>query len=276
MYMEHWKPQTESIHLVAGGAFAEGIEAVRNAFWRDGRTGTEAMAQGVKALLKHWGDFEAPDNTPKTLDNMIHALDSYFQHWGFETDPIQPAMLAGKPAVEFDFALPIDPSLIHPETGDPILYSGRYDMIGERGGELWAVDEKTTGYLGKSWYNQWVLRSQLTGYCWAAREYDIPVVGAIIRGIAIKKTGFDFAESIQYRPDWMIDRWHNQLIKDVRRMIEMWEADDYDYALDGACSDYGGCTFLDICSTPHPDRWLEADFVQRIWDPLTREEKPLS
>ena len=26
-YLQHWKPRGESVHLVAGGAFAEGIEA---------------------------------------------------------------------------------------------------------------------------------------------------------------------------------------------------------------------------------------------------------
>lgn len=28
-YIQHWKPKTESVHLIAGGAFAAGIEAAR-------------------------------------------------------------------------------------------------------------------------------------------------------------------------------------------------------------------------------------------------------
>ena len=28
-YVEHWKPKSESVHLIAGGAFAKGIEVAR-------------------------------------------------------------------------------------------------------------------------------------------------------------------------------------------------------------------------------------------------------
>ena len=35
-YVEHWKPKAESVHLVAGGAFASGIEAARRAFYEKG------------------------------------------------------------------------------------------------------------------------------------------------------------------------------------------------------------------------------------------------
>ena len=35
-YVEHWKPKAESVYLVAGGAFASGIEAARRAFYEKG------------------------------------------------------------------------------------------------------------------------------------------------------------------------------------------------------------------------------------------------
>src|SRR5260370_40601892 len=56
-YVEHWKLQAPSVHLVAGGAFASGIEAARNAFYCEGRRSSEAEAEGLAALLKHYGDF---------------------------------------------------------------------------------------------------------------------------------------------------------------------------------------------------------------------------
>lgn len=270
-YFQHWKPRLESIDLVAGKAFAAGIEEVRRQYWEHGNTDTDdCIAHGVQALLREYGDFDAGDHV-KSPDRMIGALDEYFATYGFHTDHIKPLMQDGKPAVEFSFALPI-PGTVHPTTGDPILYTGRFDMLGLYNDSLFVVDEKTTKQLGASWHKNWVLRSQLTGYCWAAREYGYPVTGAIIRGISILKTKYGHAENIQYRTDWFINRWLEQLRRDLTRMIACWKEGYWDYNLDTACTHYGGCLFMDICTSPDPDRWLAANFTKRIWDPLAREE----
>ena len=33
-YMEHWKPSEESVHLIAGGAFAKGLETARSTYFQ--------------------------------------------------------------------------------------------------------------------------------------------------------------------------------------------------------------------------------------------------
>jgi len=206
---------------------------------------------------------------------MIGALDEYFRNYGFATDHIQPHFHDGKPAVEFSFAIPI-PNTAHPTTGEPILYTGRFDMLGVYNNALFVVDEKTTKQLGQSWIKSWTMASQFTGYCWAAKEYGYPVAGAIIRGISILKTKYGHAESLQYRPQWFIDRWLVQLAKDVKRMIAAWEADDWDFDLNTGCNTYGGCPLTDVCNSQRPVRVLEQDFVKRIWDPLAHEENDLT
>ena len=273
-YFEHWKPAAESIDLVAGKAFATGIEVVRRAVWQDNLSDKEALQLGVQALIKEWGDFEAPEGHVKQLDRMIGALDEYFTHYGYRTDLIQPLMLEGKPAVEFSFALPI-PDTVHPTTGEPILYTGRFDMVGLYNNQIFVVDEKTTKQLGPTWFKNWTLRSQLTGYCWASREYGYQVAGAIIRGISILKSKYGHAESIQYRPEWFIDRWLEQLARDVKRMIQCWEEGYWDLNLDTSCTNYGGCSFMDVCNSKEPERLLPINFVKRVWDPLKREEVEL-
>ena len=55
----------------------------------------------------------------------------------------------------------------------------------------------------------------------------------------------------------------------------MWRDDWYDYALDHACAEYGGCSMLQICKSPDPETWLETYFERRVWDPLLREEMTL-
>ena len=176
----------------------------------------------------------------------------------------------GKRAIEFSFAEPLP--FNHPVTGNPILYTGRTDLIAEFAGGNYVVDEKTTSSLGASWPRQWEMRSQFTGYNWAARRAGIKTAGTIIRGVSILKTKYDTMQVITNRADWEIDRWLEQVVRDLTRMQQCWESGWWDFALDGACTEYGGCPFVAVCKSPNPDQWLETYFEQRVWDPLARRE----
>lgn len=273
-YVSHWKPKTPSVHLHAGGAFAKALEVARIAFFKDRRPADEAVALGLQALLETYGSFECPPDSAKSCERMLGALAYYFDQYGLETDNATPIELpGGATGVEFSFAEPID--VLHPETGDPILYCGRMDQIVNYAGGVFGEDDKTTSSLGASWSQQWDLRSQFTGYTWACQRAGIPLQGFLVRGIAILKTKFDTQQALTYRPAWMIERWYNQLNRDVRRMIECWKEGYWDYNLDGACTEYGGCTFRKVCLAQNPKAWLETDFERREWSPLTRKEELL-
>lgn len=269
-YMQHWALKQRSIHLRAGGAFAAGLDTARKSFWEFSSTPNEAFALGAKALLREYGDAREEDigTSPKSPDTMLLALEDYFREYGWQTDSIKPLRTAsGKYAFEFTFALDI-PGTRHPESGDPILYSGRFDMLGVYNNSLWVVDEKTTSQLGTTWAKQWRLRSQITGYCWAAQAYGYPVSGAFIRGVSVQKTGIKHGQAIEYRPKWQIDRWLSQLVRDTKRMVQCWEEGYWDFALDNACTDFGGCPFAEVCTSLNPDRWLSENFEKREWNPL--------
>lgn len=305
-YLEHWKPKAESVHLVAGGAFAAGIEAARRSFYEgigrheewfcleNGIEGTSltpqegwkrrtathdtapgdrdaAAAEGLRALIDHYGDFECPPDSAKSLERTCGALEFYLDQYPLGADGMEPLLLAsGKRAIEFSFALPLPYN--HPVTGDPLLYTGRADMIAEFAGGCYVVDEKTTSQLGASWPRQWELRSQFTGYCWAAREHGIATDGAIVRGISILKTRYDTLQTVTYRPEWEVDRWLTQVIHDLRRLEAMWREGWYDFSLDHACAEYGGCSFAQVCKSNDPETWLPMYFEKRVWDPLARRE----
>lgn len=274
-YHHHWKHRSPSVHLRAGAAFAASLETARRSFWDDNLSPEASTLAGAETLIREYHDSAEFDDHPKSLANMLAAYLSYFEVYGFSTDSIKPYKQPGadRHAFEYSFALPI-PGTEHPQhPGQPILYTGRFDMVGEFNGGLYAVDEKTTGQLGKAWYQNWPLRSQLTGYAWAAQQFDIPVIGAIIRGVAIRKNDIGHAESIQPRSPWEIDRWLNQLRRDVERMIRCWHDGYWDYALDSACAQYGGCDLIDICQSAQPERWLSSEFEQRVWDPVAHEER---
>jgi len=270
-YLQHWKPKNESVHLVAGGAFATGIEVARKAYYEQKLPREDAEAAGLKALIERYGDFECPPESAKSLERTAGALEFYFANYTFGEDAMTPIELpGGRLGIELSFAEPLP--FKHPITGDPILYTGRSDMIANFAGGVYVVDEKTTSSLGPSWARQWEMRSQFTGYLWACRQVGIKAQGAIVRGVSILKTKYDTQQAITYRSDYEIDRWLTQTLRDLARMQKMWEEDWYDYALDGACSEYGGCNMTQICKSSEPDSWLPVAFSQRVWDPLARKE----
>ncbi|MCH7995173.1 MAG: PD-(D/E)XK nuclease family protein, partial [Planctomycetes bacterium] len=213
-------------------------------------------------------EFESFHEDAKSLPCCIEAFEKYFTHFGWKSDPIQPAVFNNQPAIEYTFSIPLEIS--HPETSEPILYTGRYDMIGIYNDQLFIVDEKTCKQLGPTWGNNWRLRSQITGYCWAAHQFEYPVAGAIIRGICFTKE-IKFAESIQFRDKWEIERWYEQLNRDIEKMIKCWEDDYWDFNLDTSCTNYGGCQFIDICKAKHAKKWLDSEFTIREWNPLNKD-----
>ncbi len=273
-YFEHWKPKTPSVHLHAGAAFAHGLEAAREAFFLLGHHPRAAVEMGVAALMEHYGEFDCPSDSAKSLTRMAGAPEYYFDAYPLERDLAIPITLAsGKKGIEFSFVEPVEFS--HPETGAPILLSGRMDMMCQYAGAHFGEDDKTTSQLGASWAKQWDLRSQFTAYCWGAAKANIPLAGFIVRGISILKTKYETQQAITYRPQWMIDLWYEQLIeRDLPAMLQMWEQGRWGVNLDHACNDYGGCLFRQVCLAEPSSRasWLATSYERRRWDPVSRTE----
>jgi hypothetical protein len=271
---QHWKSSYPSVHLHAGAAYAAGLEAARTAFYVHDASKEDAEAAGLKALMTAYGTFECPPDSAKSCERMLGALEFYFDRYPLDADRATPALLpGGRRGIEFNFAEPID--LTHPETGNPLLYCGRMDAIMTLDNMLLGEDDKTASQLGASWPRQWDLRSQFTGYAWGAAKAGIKLEGFLVRGVSILKTKYDTMEAITYRPQWQIDRWYSQLLRDVQRLIDQWQAGYFDYNLDHACSEYGGCQFRQVCLMSDPTALLEQQFERRRWDPITRTETKL-
>jgi len=268
---QHWKLRDQSIHLHAGASYATGIEAARRAYYIDGVAADDAVALGIKALLEAYGDFQCPPESAKSADRTAGALEFYFSHYRLGEDKAIPMTLpGGKTGIEFNFLEPLD--IIHPETGDPILYSGRMDMMCEYEGMHLGEDDKTASQLGASWPRQWDLRSQFTGYVWGAQRAGIKLDGLLVCGVLIHKTPYNTCQAITNRPAWMIERWYEQLLRDIKRMMEAWESNYFDYNLDHACAEYGGCPFRNVCQMRDPTPLLLQQFERRQWNPVARTE----
>lgn len=270
---DHFKPRARSVHLHAGAAYARGLEVTRQAYWERGASVDDAIGQGLRALIEAYGDFECPPDSAKSLERMCGAFEYHFHVYPLATENKIPHTFAsGKRGIEFQFVEPL--SIDHPETGDPLLYAGRFDQIVDFSGGVFGFDDKTASQLGASWPRQWELRSQFSAYTWGARRAGINMTGFIVRGISILKTKYETLEAITYRPAWMVDAWEQQTLRDLARMIQMWREGFWDQALGDACNAYGGCTFRKVCLASAEQRpvWLATDFERRRWDPVARVE----
>jgi hypothetical protein len=272
-FIQKLGPTSPSPDLHAGGAYARGHEVIRTQFYVHGDPFPVAFQKGVIATIEYWGDYEPPEHKQtKNLERVLAALGYYYNQFPADRDYLKPHQWDGGAGIEFRFALPMEIS--HPETGEPLLYAGRCDMIAEYRNQLWVYDDKTTSQLGPTWGEKWNLRGQFTGYCKAARDFGLPVAGAIIRGLSFLKetkanpSGFGHAEAITTRPDWLIDKWWYQLHRDVERMIWAWREGYWDFNFSDACVAYSSCPFSRLCLSPNPENWIEGNYGNRNWDPL--------
>jgi hypothetical protein len=265
-----FEPSTD---LIAGGAFAKGLEVFRKNYYGAAKLGLkEAYEAGALAAIAEYGEHNPPEHKQqKSVQRVVEALADYLQQPKYQpdTDHVQPYFPGGSgdPAVEFTFSIPLP--ILHPESGEPFLYAGRFDMLGVRNQQLVVVDEKTTSQLGPTWVNKWNLRGQFTGYIWACQQYGYPVLGAIVRGISFLKNSFGHAESLQMRAQWEVDQWYAQLLADVKRMVWCWENNWFDQAFDEACADFSGCPFQVLCKSSTPEQWT-SKYIIRDWDPLKK------
>lgn len=255
-----------SVHLHAGAAFAKGLEAARLAYL-SGLDDDTSIIEGLKALWEEYGNFESQDQL-KTVERMSGLLVGYFNEWPLSTDQLVPALISGFAGIEFNFAIPIE--IPHPQTGEPLLITGRCDMFASYGDSFYTVDDKTTKQLGERWTKNWHLRGQFDCYAWAAHQIGVPVAGTIVRGACIRTDGYSYAQTIVSCPEWKRERWYKNTISTIRRMIEDWEMDDYVLSLGDACTSYNGCPFTNLCSRREPEPWIEVEYEPNTWNPIER------
>jgi hypothetical protein len=276
-----------NIHLLFGGCFAKAMEVARKSYYIKGLSPTSAQVEGIIAATQMWEAGDGDELVPhvglaanKTYAALIDGIDSYFERWSLDSDLVRPLELPnGELFIEKTFAFPI-PGTSHPQTRKPIIYAGRLDMLGvwKDTGLNIVVDEKTSSQLGERWSSNWPMRMQITGYCKGAEIYGFKIRHAHIRGIGILKNDITFAEEIQNRDRWRIDRGMEQIRRDINRATEMYTkmSEDLEHGLeyhwdtneDSACSSYGrGCQFIPLCTSQKPERWVH-NYDEVIWNPL--------
>jgi hypothetical protein len=265
------RPAETSIDLHAGAVFSATLERFYREIWKNGCDTPTALGRAYTTFLTEWGDFILrKEKHPKTPENMWAAVESYIATYPPRTDSVQPYFVDGAPSFELSFAIPLDfPNFpLHP-SGDPFIYVGRFDMLGVWNSMPVVRDEKTAQRLESNWAEKWDLRSQFLGYCWALQHLGIKCNTTIVRGVIITTKDIRQVEAVKTYPQFLIDRWFEQLQRDLVRLRTSFQEGYFDYNLADTCTSYSHCSFMPLCSSPNPENWY-ANYVVRKWNPLDR------
>lgn len=273
-----------SIDLHAGAVFSATLERFYREVYKNGCDIPTALGRAYQTFVHDWAGFVLINpKHPKTEANMWAAVESYVGTYPPKTDPCQP-YTANAESFEFSFAIPLDfPGFpMHPISGDPFLYVGRFDQLGMWNGRPVVRDEKTAQRLETNWSEKWDLRSQFLGYCWALQHNGIKCNTAIVRGVIITTKEVRQVEAIKVYPQFLIDRWFEVLKRDTTRLAKMWNFyqnmvdtgmdfpnSAFDFNLADSCTAYSGCPYVSLCSSPKPELWY-SNFSVKRWNPLDR------
>lgn len=273
-YCLNLSPVSKSIHLHAGGAFAHAVETTRKAFYTERKPLDKALFDGWKSLIAYWGLYEdvpsEGSGSYKDFINVSAAFFDYFRHYNPENDHIQPYKKRdGTPAVEFTFSIPLP--ILHPDSGEPLIYAGRCDMIGEYQNSICGVDEKTSYTFNSDWSRTFALRGQFIGYTWAIRQFDIPCNMFVVRGVAIQQRSIKHLEAILTYPNWQIERWYKEMLWKISFLKDCWTRKEFPLNYGNECNNYGGCSMMDLCQSSNPENWIDT-FEVRKWNPLEKEK----
>jgi len=271
-YVLGLRPAEQSIDLHAGAVFSATLERFYKEVFLHGANSPTALGRAYQTFTTEWGDFIIrKEKHPKTPENMWAAVEDYVRTYPPQTDSVQPYYLGDAPSFEFSFAIPLElPGFPrHPVSGDPFIYVGRFDLLGKKDGRPAIRDEKTAQRLEANWAEKWDLRSQFLGYCWALQHNGIPCNTVVVRGVIITLTSIRQVEAVKIYPQTLIDRWAEQLRRDLLRIRDSWIEGYWDYNLGDTCTSYSHCPFIPLCSSASPSNWYDLFEVKR-WNPLNR------
>jgi hypothetical protein len=275
-YVEHLRAPGESIHLLAGGAFSSALQTARLAYYQDAKDFETAKLLGLGQLIKYYGLREPTDSASersKACHRVVDAYLTYLESYPFDLDQFQVATIHGKPAVEFNFALPAE--VHHPVTNQPLILCGTLDWIANKDGMLFVVDEKTGQRIkqGKQGHSPWEMRAQFMQYAYAAKYFGFDVSGVMVREVALQLEDIKIAMSppIIYCEDWKLTRWWEWANNRMRKMVECYLTGEWELNMGELCEQYDGCQFMRLCTISNPHDWKTVGYKENTWNPLARK-----
>ena len=251
-----------SVHLDFGIFLHYGVEQYHH-HRASGEAHPKALRESLRSTLQaSWG--WNPDDPYKNRQTLVRTLVWYLDAVA-ASDPAETVILAnGKPAVELSFRFQIPDA---PE----FLYCGHMDRLATVGAQTFVFDLKSTKRpLSTQFFDQFSPHNQMTGYTLGGKiTCAAPVAGVVIDAAQVGVTFARFARGLAPRPDAVLDEWLKATAYWVKLAAQYAEASFWPMN-ESSCDKFFGCEFRHVCAKAPRQRqaWLDADFVERLWDPL--------
>lgn len=195
-----------------------------------------------------------PDTDKRSLSSGIWMLGHYFRtYWN---DTYITARDEQGPLVERTFSIPF----LDTAEFDVELF-GTIDMVlrNEVTGETLPGDHKTSSMMGSEFLNRIKPNHQYTGYLWGAKHaLGLKTENFLINGIQVKSRPLTsrggpptFTRQITRRTDADFEEFRDVVDWACRSYLTWMKAERWPLGTVDACSSYGGCGFLDVCSAPN-------------------------
>jgi hypothetical protein len=253
----HLQPKIKGTALLFGSAIHEGLDTYYI---------TKDVEKAVDSFRANYQDREGDEI--RTLAIGEKLLRTYAKKYANE--PFTPI---DKP--EEGFVFPI---------GD-ILYGGRMDLPVDWDGQLWVVEHKTTTRLTGSYFDQFELDKQITGYIVGIEEYyGRKCTGCVlnvmepwkepIRKTSKTKAPFDhFLRKAIQRSTALKDRFKYNVQCIVRDILWCEENNEFQEAeKKEACFYYNRpCPFLNLCIYGADEKFIKRDYIVSKWEPFKLE-----
>lgn len=277
-----------------GGAVHCGLEARYKSEFINYEAQLKATLEALFVNPTEVGDW-------RTSELAIDVIQAYNRTYPVETfDVINVAGLdsLAVPAVELPFAVPLgvitiafDTMLtnLRPDgsvellscsagTQIPVVWTGKIDLLINWQQQTWLCDHKTTSVFGPSYFEQFRLSGQFTGYAWAVKQaLGINVHGVMVNVIAIRKptkTG----KGVEFSRQWLpidahrIDDWQRNTMMLIQNFFYGMSVGDVPMRTCSCRTRWQrNCEYIEVCTLPkdHRGMYLESgDFKTVDWSPL--------
>ncbi len=282
--VDQWRSKNENPAFVFGSAIHKALEVFYSHSSRE-RTMPDLfeeiapqLAKGEFAPAKHFlydavqsfvkeGDAlrDLPDTDKRSLSSGIWLLGHYFRTYLHDTYVIHTDD-QGPVTERFVLAPILETKTLK------ITVFGTIDFIlkNEVTGEVLPGDHKTSSMMGMDFFNRVKPNHQYTGYSWLARKtLGIESENFLVNGIGVKARPLTtrggpptFTRQITRRTDDDFKEFADVLLFAVENFLKWQESGVWPLGHVDACSSFGGCQYLEVCSAPNQLRqnMLEAKF----------------
>lgn len=244
-------------------------------------------ADQLRYIMDAYKDKDFGPDEWRTCERAVETIQLYNKQWPAETEPFDLVVedRNGRVAVEVPFKLYLGEahldSWVETHAGRffvkkvLVYWTGIIDAVISYSGILLVMDHKTTSVLGTTFFDDFVLSSQMHGYVWAARKLGWDCKGLFLDVLAGRKptrTGIanEFQRQRYFYSEEHLAEWERDTFTLITDFLEHLCRGYFPKSPKWCFGKYGRCQYWDVCSQLPQNRkqMLDSELFKNVtWDP---------